>query len=156
MGKKLHKGKFKRGTITTTNNQVKKHSSQMSGKEIKWLKNTCKNLEVVNMGISEHVREKIDSGEITFDMKEIERVLQCIEDDNIIEYNYNMVNHSRRILLRDKKDIMVNVEGRPTKSNLCFVVDITRNILVTVYYCDAKDNHSTMNWSRYCSWLKII
>lgn len=44
MGKKLHKGKFKRGTIRTTNNQVKKHSSQMSGKEIKWLKNTCKNL----------------------------------------------------------------------------------------------------------------
>ena len=32
MGKKLHKGKFERGTVRTTDNQVKKHSSQMSRK----------------------------------------------------------------------------------------------------------------------------
>ena len=156
MGKKLHKGSFERGIVRTTDNQVKKHATQMSRKEIKWLKATCKELEVADMEISEHVQDKIDSGEITFDMKEIERVLQHVEDYNIIEYNYNMVNHSKRILLRDKKDIMVNIEGEPTKSNLCFVVDITRNILVTVSYCNSKDNHSTMNWSRYCSWLKII
>ena len=32
MGKKLHKGRFERGTVRITDNQVKKHATQMSRK----------------------------------------------------------------------------------------------------------------------------
>ena len=156
MGK--HVCKVNWGKVSTTQNQYKKHYSQMNSRELKYLVNKVKSIR--HYQLSTHLLEKIDLGLVSFDLEQVERLLNGIKQDMIIEYNYNQLNHSRRVLIRDNKSVEVKVrekdkcEIRPC--NLCLVVDIDSHIVITGYYAYANDNHATLDWSRYSRYLKIL
>lgn len=67
----------------------------------------------------------------------------------IIEYNRTLTdknkNWDERIVIRDNK-ISKTDKG---KQNLCIVLSLSKNEVITAYYNPLDDNHATINMDRY-------
>lgn len=68
----------------------------------------------------------------------------------IIEYNMTYLKDEQkwdeRLILRDDKVLQTTLG----KQNLCIVLSLTRNIVVTAWYNLPKDKHKTIDRNRYC------
>ena len=150
----MRKGTFRKGFIKTTYNQKKKHYTQFSEEEFNYLENKIKNITTVYP--SWHLVEKED---ILVKRKDI---LKVLKDSNIkeliIEYNVtgNKPKKDKRVLLRSRDEYLVESNEGTVKCNLCFVISILKNEIITAYYNNINDNHSSINWERYDKNLKIV
>ena len=71
-------------------------------------------------------------------------IQRAIHSGKIIEFHYK---DSNRILVRGSK----NEHGY----NICAVLDIDNNTIVTVYYNKISDNHCTLNTGNYSAYINI-
>lgn len=68
----------------------------------------------------------------------------------IIEYNKTYLSEDKiwdkRIVIRDNETLQTD-KG---KQNLCIVLSLTNNKIITAYYNLPNDKHETINMNRYC------
>lgn len=132
----------------------------MNNKELLFLENLIKNLNLNDIYLSYHAK----NNGITAPIEMIKDVLSKKNiQDLIIEYNETPTRDGleRRILIRNDELINVcynvgSVREFSQLSNLCFVVCIDNCKIVTTYYNIAKDSHDTLDLKRYDASLKIL
>lgn len=143
------------GVVKKTKDQKKKHIEQMSGKDVESISDWIRSLCVEELEFSNHLNR---NKEMSFDKDDIIHILKSSElDEMIIEYNETMSSRGEvdcRVLLRglDTKDVIVTCnEKKQTQnpSNLCFVLSLTNNRIVTAYWNKSNDSHKTIDWKRY-------
>ena len=150
-------GKFKHGQVKRTDGQRKKHVSQMSEYELHRLCRRIKGLK--RLRASSHLSQKVKRKEISFTYDMIWDVLKNIHKSHIIEYNLTMFNEQEesRVLLRTHKSYPVQIDGKgEVRCNLCFVLSLNRGNIITAYWNEVDDNHTTINLERYDENLKIV
>jgi hypothetical protein len=147
------------GTIKTTTGQQKKHISQMKNQEVSYLLNKINKLNFSRLYVSKHLLEK----DISFKVADIYTILKT-NDYEIIEYNETEMFDSldQRVLIRSKAQFLVQFIDEKTgrkynvQSNMCFVLSLRFNKVITLYWNMTKDSHKSINWKRYNSSLKVI
>ena len=150
----MREGNINRGYVKTTVNQQKKHYTQMSKEELAFLKNQIQNIKDIKP--SWHLENKTS---IKYKMEDIFKVVNDLDLENrIIEFNTTPSRRTldKRVLLRSKEVYSVDINGKQTNCNLCFVISIKSHELITVYYNEYNDFHNTIDWKRYDENLKII
>lgn len=143
------------GYVKETREQRKKHVMQMSNKEKKYLVTQIKKVKD-NISYGKHILEK----NIVFNKKTLKETLNSDYLRNyIVEYNETPLKYytDKRVLIRSEIKDKVYINGLGYKyCNLCFVISIITGKVVTAYYNEASDNHSTLDLDRYDKSLKII
>lgn len=66
----------------------------------------------------------------------------------VVEYNTTSKGQSydERLVLRDDKAVQTD-KG---EQNLCIVLSLTQNEVITAYYNPPKDRHESIDMRRYC------
>lgn len=126
------------GNIKTTENQVKKHHSMMTGTEFYTLRSIIRNNKFYRCNHAK-CRDYISTEDIRKTFKYFD----------IIEFNTNWFNNEEihnRTLIRSKEEFLLD-DGK--LYNLCLVLSLTTNKIVTAYYNYASDNHEYVNMDRY-------
>lgn len=152
-----NEGKFKFGYIKKTNNQVKKHVSQMTDKEKSRILRNVK--QIPNLYLGGHVFRKVEEDGLSFEPIQIVEVLRDVKKENIIEYNrtkrYDTVDN--RVVLRSTKNYLVDISNYGAQEcNLCFVLSTVTGRIITVYWNKAEDSHDSIRMSRYDANLQVI
>lgn len=155
----MAKGWFEKGKIKPTKNQVKKYDLSLEEKNYLFQELTRARKTYGNLKYISHVFQKMHNG-LSFDKKEIIRMIRSQKDFNHCVINYAEQNRFgqtiRRVLLRSNAVQMVEIDGVPTLCHLCAVIDIDRNVLVTVYYNDVNDHHESLDPTRDTKNIEII
>lgn len=152
----MRRGKINRGLVKVTKNQQKKHYTQFSLEEKEYLVSALRNIDTSKIIPSKHLASKLD---VTYKMEDIQEVLKDNNlKDMIIEYNVTITREGvdKRVLLRSKKSFPVIIKNNTVDCNICFVISIINNEIITVYYNKQDDNHNTVDFNRYNKNLKII
>lgn len=145
--------KIQRGRVKNTENQIKKHVSQMTPEEKAFI---SKRLKMVYANYKWHPHF-LNSSRL-FNMLTVERLLISPNiTDCIIEYNQR--GDDKRVLLRSTFSSHVTLEkdgeSYEADANLCLVIDIYTGVIVTAYWNEANDHHDNVNMKRYTADLKI-
>lgn len=145
--------KIQRGRVKTTQNQIKKHITQMTPHETAFI---AKRLKKVYSNYKWHPHFS-DSSRL-FNMMTIERLLLSPNiTDCIIEYNQR--GDDRRVLLRStfSSNVTLEKDGKrfEADANLCIVIDIYTGVIITAYWNEVTDHHDTVNMNRYTADLRI-
>jgi hypothetical protein len=74
-----------------------------------------------------------------------DEIQRAINDCKIIEYHYKDGN---RVLIRGRKS--------ESKYNICVVLDLDNNYVVTAYDNKATDNHYNLDTSKYITYINIL
>ena len=97
-------------------------------------------------------RKRIEEGLNTagLSLKDIDKILNKNNiKDLIIEYNRTLTDKNKtwdeRIVIRDNEISKTN-KG---EQNLCIVLSLSKNEVITAYYNPLYDNHATINMDRY-------
>ena len=143
-------GEINRGYVKSTKNQIKKHYTQMSERELDYLKYKLNHIDTIE--ISEHLYDKIT---VNFNEENILSILKT-ETYNIIEFNQVDNYSDERVLVRSTRPFLVDIKKKKKLCDMCFVVSIKTNRVITLYYNERKDGHDTINFNRYNADLKII
>lgn len=148
------KGEIKKGTVRKTNNQFKKFVTQFKGDDFEKCLIAINNTLHNRIYASSHLRRK---SAVSYDMKEICNVLKSGKYD-IIEYNYVQYPDHRdnRVVVKSWDSYNVNVDGKDTECNMIFVLSVTNNQIVTLWYNRVDDNHKTLNMSRYNKDIEVV
>lgn len=148
------KGEIKKGTVRKTSNQFKKFVTQFKGDDFEKCLIAINNTLHNRIYASSHLRRK---SAVTYSMKEICDVLKSGKYD-IIEYNYVQYSNYRdnRVVVKSWDSYNVNVEGKDTECNMIFVLSVTNNQIVTLWYNRVDDNHKTLNMSRYNKDIEVV
>lgn len=153
----VSQGKFKRGFVSVHANQVKKHGSQLQPYEVRRIQYRIRHIP--DLFITPHVLNKIQNDGLSFKPEMIVAVLKAVTGTNIIEYNqtkrYGTTDH--RVLLRSTETYPVGIATKGcVPCQLCFVLSLDTGAIRTVYWNDATDTHTTMNWNRYDATLNVV
>jgi hypothetical protein len=150
-------------TVSVTENQIKKHQSQMTADELLYLARIlfeiCPN---IYKGKNWHLNNRIDTGSIP-----TERYKNIIKEGKlplkIVEYNETLKFYGvdRRVVVRSEKAEYVTYHPGKTEevtgyANLCFVVSLNTGEIITAYYNGVNDNHTSLDTRRYDENLQII
>lgn len=138
---KLLKNKCKR-------KQYKIHAKQMSKYDLEYLADKIREIDLGSTKISWHVINKNDKRlNIELFMDVLMRNYSNLEN-NIVEYSEIPIQTKygrtidKRVLIRDTYDF--------NGYNICFVLSLTQNSIVTAYWIEKDFAHEdTLNWKRY-------
>ena len=152
--KNTFKGEIKKGTVRKTNNQFKKFVTQFKGDDFEKCLIAINNTLHKKIYASSHLRRK---SAVSYSMKEICDVLKSGKYD-IIEYNYVQYSDYRdnRVVVKSWDSYNVNVDGKDTECNMIFVLSVTNNQIVTLWYNNVDDNHNTLNMKRYDKNIEVV
>lgn len=160
----MYNGAYNLGIVKKTENQQKKHQLQMTDQEIKYLKALIKKINPNSLKYTYHLYKKTQMQPEKF-MSIIKSIISSDIESEIIEFNITPQENGNdyRVLLRSKKIEFVNMKNTLTgeitqeKCNLCIVLSLKTNKVVTMYWNKKNDNHiKTMNWERYNKEINII
>lgn len=145
--------------VFKTENQRKKHISQMTDAEIKFLNEKLDKIGFIKK--SYHLQNRKDTG--TVPIQVFKKILSNPLRRNIVEYNETTKHGllSKRILVRDSRAVPVEFyQSHDIKTYgeavLCFVIDYETGIIITAYYNFLNDEHITLDMDRYDETLSCI
>lgn len=145
-----------KGLVKKTVGQVKKCFEQMTYEEKQLLHKKVKTLDVNNVYISIHLKDKLQS-EIKADVKGLFN--KTIESGKFKVLEYNVTNGDKRVLVRSSIETEVLFyDGRfhyNAMGQMCFVISLLTNAIVTAYFNATWDGHRSLDISRYDANLKI-
>lgn len=150
----MFKGEIKKGTVRSTSNQFKKFVTQFKGDDFEKCLIAINNTLHKKIHASSHLRRK---SAVSYDMKEICDVLKSGKYD-IIEYNYVQYSDHRdnRVVVKSWDSYQVDIDGKDTECNMIFVLSVTNNQIVTLWYNSIDDDHKTLNMSRYNKNIEVV
>ena len=135
--------------VKRTPNQTKKHYSQFSPNESQLLSIIVGNLLNEKLHILPHAYSHVSN-------LELDDIYNTLSNCKILEFNITN-QESPRILVRANHPTHFNVvEGIEINYNLCVVIDIKSNCVITCYCNESCDEHSTLDDSRYNPELNIV
>ena len=141
------------GKIKKTDNQVKKHISQMSFSELHNVVNFFKNYTAKNdITLTNHLKNKIINGEVVLNTNMLANIMDNVSQ-SIVEYN--VTDDKPRLLLRSLKQEIILIDDKYQNTNLCIVVDLLTFKIITAYHNLADDNHDDFDLSRYDENMKV-
>jgi hypothetical protein len=127
--------------------QLKLHNEQMTRYDLDNLANLVRTLNPNQLIMSKHVINKNDSRfTLALFRWVLNRNLDTMEK-KIVEYNEIPISTilgtqtDKRVLIRDDSEIY--------GLNLCIVLSLTQNKIVTAYWNEIEDAHEDLNWDRY-------
>lgn len=118
---------------------LKKHISQMEGREERFLTNRLTSVKRWN--ISSHLRRRMEERG-----GEIDKVQEVIENGQLIEYHQR--DGKSRVLMRGTKVYSGDV--------FCVVFELRSSKIITLYFNHKDDNHSTLKEEAYDGTLDVI
>lgn len=141
------------GRVKKTDNQVKKHVSQMSFSELNNVVNFFKDYTTKNdVTLSNHLKDKIINSEVVLNTNMLANIMDNVSQ-SIVEYN--VTNNKPRLLLRSLKQEMILIDNKYQNTNLCIVVNLLNFNIITAYHNLADDNHDDFDLNRYDENMKI-
>ena len=149
--------------VYATENQIKKHISQMAVKESMYLAKEAFNMiNKLHIGNNTHLKNRIDVKDIP--IKRYKEILnEGVLPARIVEYNETLTNYGvdRRVVIRSSKAEyttyhMGKVREVTGYANLCFVMSLNTGEIITAYYNGVNDNHTSLDTRRYDENLQII
>lgn len=151
--------------VVVTDGQKKKHVTQMNAEEVIYLSKKVYEIADKLNDDNLHLRRRIDVADIELDVfKNI--ILEGNLPNKIIEYNEtpNKIFKDEvdyRVLIRSTKIEKKLYHMGKTKEvfgpcQLCFVVSIKTGKIITAYYNGVRDNHASLDSSRYDANLEVI
>jgi len=141
------------GQVKKTNNQIKKHVSQMSFIELNHIVSFFKNETAKHdITLSYHLRDKVMNGEVVLNTPMLANIFDNI-NQSIIEYN--VTNGTPRLLLRSLSQENIMIDNQYQNTNLCIVIDLLSFRIVTAYHNLANDFHDDIDYNRYDENMKV-
>lgn len=141
------------GQVKKTNNQIKKHVSQMSFIELNHIVSFFKNETAKHdITLSYHLRDKVMNGEVVLNTPMLANIFDNV-NQSIIEYN--VTNGTPRLLLRSLSQENIMIDNQYQNTNLCIVIDLLSFRIVTAYHNLANDYHAKINYDRYDENMKV-
>lgn len=141
------------GQVKKTNNQIKKHVSQMSFIELNNVMNFFKNETVKHdITLSNHLKDKVMNGEVVLNTPILANIFDNV-NQSIVEYN--VTNDKPRLLLRSSSQENIMIDDKYQYTNLCVVIDLLSFGIVTAYHNLANDYHAEIDYNRYNENMKV-
>lgn len=144
------KGEIKKGTVRKTEGQEKKYISQFKGDDYQRCMIAINNMLHTKIYASYHLRKK---STVSYNMKTICSMLKDGAYD-IIEYN--RTRGQGRVLVESWETFPVDIDGKTVNCVMKVVVEPKTGQIITIYYNDVNDTHTTLNMKRYNKDLKVI
>lgn len=118
---------------------MKKHLAQMQPEEIIYLRNKINS--ITQFYLTEHCQERMREKKVNK-----KQTLQTLINYSVVEYHRKGLDD--RVLLRGIK--------RYGNDNVCILVSLCNQSIITVYRNDNRDRHSTIDWEQYSDDIDII
>lgn len=124
--------------------QQKRHISQINERGLKILIDKFNKLDKSKTTIHGHLLNKKT---ISFREEDIYKLLNKDIKNMIVEYNRTFTDEilDERIVIRDNEVVQTD-KG---EQNLCIVLSLSKNEIITAYYNPPNDNHTTIDMNRY-------
>ena len=141
------------GQVKKTNNQIKKHVSQMSFIELNHIVSFFKNETAKHdITLSYHLRDKVMNGEVVLNTPMLANIFDNV-NQSIIEYN--VTNGTPRLLLRSLSQENIMIDNQYQNTNLCIVIDLLSFRIITAYHNLANDFHDEIDYNIYDENMKV-
>lgn len=144
-----------------TNGQIKKNVKQMTLEEKSYLKAklyAMTQLDRTKITMTQHCLDKGTNMSLV-------EMMSILEDCTLIDFNYNTLDESRRVVIRSNKIYKVtdpeatSKKAKKIKSFCKLVIDIDTNTIITTWMNKVEDEEKknvNLNMSRYDANLQII
>lgn len=131
------------GNIKITKGQVKKHCSQFTRKEIEMLVKVVKSIDTNNLKYANHIHREFINDTL------IKTIKNCTPD-NIKDFSFSTIHKDElRVLIRSNYKDIVELDGKVQKCNLCFVISLSTNTIITTWYNSINRQKKVVNMNRY-------
>lgn len=131
------------GNIKITKGLIKKHCSQFSRKEIEILVKVVKNIDTNNLNYANHIHREFINDTL------IKTIKNCTPD-NIKDFSFSTIHKDDlRVLIRSNYKDIVELDGKVQKCNLCFVISLNTNTIITTWYNSINRKKDKVNMNRY-------
>ena len=131
------------GNIKITKGQVKKHCSQFSRKEKELLVQVVKNIDTNNLKYASHIHREFLNDTL------VKTIKNCTSE-NIKDFSFSTIHKDDlRVLIRSNYKDIVELDGKVEKCNLCFVLALNTNTIITTWYNSINRKKDKVNMNRY-------
>lgn len=131
------------GNIKTTKGLIKKHCSQFSRKEMEMLVKVVKNIDTNNLNYANHIHRE-------FIPETLVKTIKNCTPDNIKDFSFSTIHKDDlRVLIRSNYKDIVELDGKVQKCNLCFVISLNTNTIITTWYNSINRKKDKVNMNRY-------
>lgn len=131
------------GNIKITKGQVKKHWSMMNRKELDMLVKVVKNIDTNNLKYANHIHREFLNDTL------VKTIKNCTPE-NIKDFSFSTIHKDDlRVLIRSSYKDIVELDGKVQKCNLCFVISLNDNTIITTWYNSVNRQKDKVNMNRY-------
>lgn len=131
------------GNIKITKGQIKKHCTQFTRKEKEMLVQIVRNTNVNDLKYANHIHREFLNDTLV-------KTIQNCTIDNIKDFSISTIHRDDlRVLIRSNYQDTVELDGKVTKCNLCFVLALNNNTIITTWYNSINRKKDKVNMNRY-------
>ena len=131
------------GNIKITKGQVKKHCTQFTRKEKEMLVQVVRNTNVNNLKYASHIHREFINDTLV-------KTIQNCTIDNIKDFSISTIHRDDlRVLIRSNYQDTVELDGKVQQCNLCFVLALNTNTIITTWYNSINRKKDKVNMNRY-------
>lgn len=131
------------GNIKITKGQVKKHCSQFTRKEMEMLVKVVKSIDTNNLNYASHIHRE-------FIPETLVKTIKNCTPENIKDFSFSTIHkNDLRVLIRSSYKDIVELDGKVQKCNLCFVISLNNNTIITTWYNSINRKKDKVNMNRY-------
>ena len=133
------------GNIKITKGQVKKHWSQFTKREGETLVKVVRNINVNDLKYANHIHRE-------FINDTLKKTIKNCTVDNIKDFSISTIHRDDlRVLMRSNYEDIVELDGKVEKCNLCFVLALNTNTIITTWYNSINRQKKNVNMNRYAN-----
>ena len=131
------------GNIKLTKGQVKKHCSMMNKKELDMLVKVVKSIDTNNLKYANHIHRE-------FINDTLKKTIKNCTIDNIKDFSISTIHRDDlRVLIRSNYKDIIELDGKVQQCNLCFVIALNTNTIITTWYNSVNRQKKNVNMNRY-------
>lgn len=131
------------GNIKITKGQIKKHCSQFTKREGETLVEVVRNINVNNLKYASHIHRE-------FLNDTLKKTIKNCTIDNIKDFSISTIHRDDlRVLIRSNYKDIVELDGKVQRCNLCFVIALNTNTIITTWYNSVNRQKKNVNMNRY-------
>lgn len=131
------------GNIKITKGQIKKHCSQFTRKEKEMLVEVVRSTNVNNLKYASHIHREFINDTL------VKTIKNCTID-NIKDFSISTIHRDDlRVLIRSNYHDTVELDGKVQQCNLCFVLALNTNTIITTWYNSVNRKKDKVNMNRY-------
>ena len=131
------------GNIKLTKGQVKKHCSQFTRKEAETLVKVVRNINVNDLKYANHIHRE-------FINDTLKKTIKNCTSENIKDFSISTIHRDDlRVLIRSNYRDTVELDGKVQQCNLCFVIALNTNTIITTWYNSINRQKKNVNMKRY-------